>query len=60
MATRKPAVLELVGGKSSRQRVWESVRTLGARGYTDDDLARFAPLPAFPYFARPCAGFTAG
>jgi hypothetical protein len=59
MATRKPAVLELVGGKSSRQRVWESVRTLGARGYTDDDLALLAPLPAFPYFARHCAGFTA-
>lgn len=38
---RKPAILEIVGGKSQRQRVWEAVRARSLRiGFTADELSR--------------------
>ena len=50
MATRKPALLELVGGKSSRQRVWESVRTLhdSHGAFTADMLSRWSKVEYEP------------
>jgi hypothetical protein len=53
---RKPAILELVGGKSQRQRVWEAVRAIdNAVGcFTADDLSRRSKVEYEPvrYFVR--------
>lgn len=46
---RKPAVLELVGGKSNRQRVWEVVRASNERvGFTADQLSRWSKVEYGP------------
>lgn len=61
---RKPAILELVGGKSKRQRVWEAIRAIdseaspiameGAGCFTADDLSRRSKVEYEPvrYFLR--------
>jgi len=49
--SRKPAILELAGGKSQRQRVWESIRRFaGARKpeFTVDQLSRASKVDIFP------------
>lgn len=42
--SRKPAELEMVGGKSPRQRVWEQIRAARA-AFTSADLAAKAHVP---------------
>lgn len=41
MSNRKPANLERIGGKTSRQRIWEAVRTL-REGFNNYSVARKA------------------
>lgn len=55
MSTRKPALLELVGGKSRRQRVWEAILSLSADEerfdhphFTANDLSRKAKVESEP------------
>lgn len=40
--SRKPAPLELAGGKGQRQRIWEAIRRQGVDGaiFTEDDISR--------------------
>lgn len=55
---RKPAVLELVGGKSNRQRVWESIRFFSSvfggpaagelSGFTADQISRLSKVEYEP------------
>lgn len=47
--SRKPIHIELRGGKSQRQRVWEAMRLLTATGdFTEADIANAARLEADP------------
>ena len=48
---RKPAILELVGGKSRRQRIWEAIRRLSWQGdgyLTVERIARAAKVEVDP------------
>jgi hypothetical protein len=45
--SRKPAILELSGGKSGRQRVWEAIRGFAGFGdgfFTVDELSRLSKI----------------
>jgi hypothetical protein len=48
---RQPAILELVGGKSSRQRVWEAIRRFANSTFTSftvDDISRLSKVEYEP------------
>jgi len=48
---RKPVHIELAGGKSSRQRIWEAILKLSAKGngnFTETEVARVANLESVP------------
>ncbi len=48
---RKPAILELVGGKSSRQRVWEAIRRFShstCPRFTVEDISRLSKVEYDP------------
>ena len=47
MMSRKPAILEMTGGKSQRQRVWEAIRATAAagdQGFSTDALSRHSKV----------------
>lgn len=49
--SRKPAILELVGGKSQRQRIWEAIRRFACTGdgtFVSDDLSRASKVEIDP------------
>lgn len=49
--SRKPAILELAGGKSQRQRVWEAIRGFAGMGdgtFTVTDLSRASKVETEP------------
>lgn len=49
--SRKPAILEMTGGKSQRQRVWEAIRSaagLDNGTFTVDKLSRFSKVEVPP------------
>lgn len=48
MMGRLPAVLELAGGKSTRQRIWEAVRARAAEPFVAAEIARECELELEP------------
>lgn len=60
---RKPAILELVGGKSNRQRVWEAIRRFSQSSFTHftvEDISRLSKVEYDPVRYTFKGLFTAG